>query len=115
MNLGKYAEGTSTVMKTKLGLFALIGLIPLVVTARPADDTTIYVYHEKTLRDGKYGPIAAAQFSIGEQLARCNLGKLNASGKFGPDSAVAIRKLAACDGFTSHLDASSPARQGALT
>lgn len=41
-------------MKTKL---ALLGLLPVIATAQPADDTTLYAYKEQVLFDGKYGPV----------------------------------------------------------
>lgn len=91
--------------------------VVLVLTALgPAQADVLYRLGDKSLFDGRYGPIAAAQARANAALVACGKpGSISVDGRFGQGTRAALMTLAQCPAFQARLTSDEDARRGVLT
>ena len=85
--------------------------------AQQATDPVLFAYGEAALFDGKYGKVRELQAALAPVLAKCRIAGVNIvpDGRFGANTAEAIRRVSACQVLKVKLPDGSAAFAGAVT
>ena len=85
--------------------------------AQQPTDPVLFAYGEAALFDGKYGKVRELQAALLPVLAKCRITNVNIAtdGRFGANTAEAIRRVSACPALKAKLADGSAAFAGAVT